>query len=257
MPRGLLAFCLLWLVFSESASAQSLSNPMRHADRPIALPEADVRLDVGALLSIRDIPASGWQPAAFALVGFGFGLVEDIELGGVLLTQRLTDEFQLHNPSAYLKYRWWRKTVQLAWRLDALLPVTQRLSTQGSQIPLQPYRGDLALGIDSRWNVASILRLDFGVSLGLEDSHSWRNHFVMPYSVVFNLSEPVALGLAGAIAVRDFAFSTWPLGAVLILSLGEKFRHVVDFRVQAGWYNVARPQDDFLASLFVNAFLPW
>ena len=105
---------------AQAAAAPAPPYPVRLLDRPTTLPKRALRLDLYGL----GTHAPGSSFATTGIVGGGWGITSNLEVGGQLVPVTLSPTVQYTNPSLYATYqRSLSSSVALAPTLQAVFPL--------------------------------------------------------------------------------------------------------------------------------------
>lgn len=243
---------LLVLTGAVRASAESRRVGSDYISRPLVLPEGVLRIDAGPRR-----PYSGGQlmPAgqlqffvnqdaedgAYLVPGGAFGVVENLELGGVW-PLRISPDLNLLDLSAYGKYSLQRGHVEVAGFAEIRVPIEADLELGGG-LPVYVH-----LSNQVRIETGGFIRVTFG------DDTTVTLHG--PVSVPIQVSPQVFVGPELGIEITDFDDVAIPIGAIAGYTLGGGISSIGDIFARLTLVDIASGADtvrlDFGTELFFD-----
>jgi len=203
--RRLLLITLALLATSATltttAEAQRRRGTGRMADawqqRPLTLPKATLRFDIHeddwdpswGGFKFRSIERPGPDDrlnSAFFNFGMSGGVLDDLELGALLVPLRLAPSGDYLNPQFYVLWRFLRGPVQIGLEGRVDLPAD--------------HDGWGQFGVPFLISAGSLLRMDFGFFLRTDFDGA---AFMFPFRLGFQISLPFFLGLDTGVFVGD------------------------------------------------------
>jgi|GEM_PF-1135513 len=232
-----LALVLGALVLSPSgvrAQAPAADLPLPYAQRPLTLPKMNLRVDVN--LAVATASWGGISATSMGLgTGVGFGITDDIEVGGIVLP--LVFEIEPGNdvlfgdPTIYGSFRLLSGNFELGAYVRLSVPVnTDVLEING--------------GVPMLIRLSDSTRLDTGIFfpvsvftgsdiLGVSPDPTVALHLPLAFTV--NIMDPLFVGLATGFQIGDLANAgdtiSVPLGFNVGYSIGSE-RPIADLRLE-------------------------
>lgn len=183
--------------------------PLPYAQRPLTLTEGTIRGDadfvIARVLTTRGTMATGFRvvsdTAAALVVGGGYGILDDLEVGATVLPLQLAPDFEYGDPSIYGVFRFLRGSVDLGASLSLTFPV------QGDFV--------MAPGVPVLFHLGESMRLDTGLFVPIVfDSPDTYAVLSIPVRFSVNVIPELFLGASTGLEMVEFDpdFTTIPLG---------------------------------------------
>jgi len=210
--------------------------PVPHARRPITLTSSTIEMDASVSLiqppAIEVMPGMFVEPDAATVVsvGLAYGILDDLEIGAVLLPLQLSPNVDYLDPRAHLRLRVLRGVLELGAEAVAIIPA---------------FTDDFAitLGVPIRLHLGQSLRIDSGAYFPLVFSDPLVKSIVVPVDVSLNIGPNFFLGARTAFDLPDFDpdYLRLPFGAYLGYTFAGNRGPVMDLSVHFDWTHLLTP----------------
>ncbi|MEP7125987.1 MAG: hypothetical protein ABJE95_33955 [Byssovorax sp.] len=204
--------------------------PLPFAQRPLTLPKMTLAPEVGLEVSHVSIGAFSLGNAVGMEIGAHFGILDDLEVGAVVLPLEFSPDFAYGNPRIEATFRFLKGTVEIGARLRT----TFGLHKGSTGVILEPGLPILIhVGEAARIDTGVFLPMAFSTSPGdLPTSSSTTIGLNIPFQFIYDVIPELHLGANTGLGIYDFgeAGNTIyiPLGFVAGYAIGNEKGPLVD-----------------------------
>jgi hypothetical protein len=204
--------------------------PLPFAERPLTLPKMTLAPEVGFDVTHVSIGGFGSATGVGMEIGAHFGILDDLEVGAVVLPLEFSPDFAYGNPRLEATFRFLKGTVEMGARLRTTFGV----HSGNTGVVLEPGLPILVhVGQSARIDTGVFVPMGFGTSPG--DLPAQSNTTIglnIPFQFIYDIIPELHVGANTGLGIYDFGHAGdtmfIPLGVVAGYAIGNEKGPLVD-----------------------------
>ena len=215
---------------AEEGAKAGEKMPLPFAERPLTLPRMTLAPEVSLDVAHVALGGLGSATSAGMEIGAHFGILDDLEVGAVVLPLEFSPDFAYGNPRLEATFRFLKGTVEMGARLRTLFGI----HSGNTGVVIEPGLPILIhIGEAARIDTGVFVPMAFGTSPG--DLPAQSNTTIglnIPFQFIYDVVPEFHIGVNTGFGIYDFAHAGdeiyIPLGFVVGYAIGNEKGPLVD-----------------------------